>query len=104
MSLASKVGVGEDIVRHKFILAVPFSIKLVVAAQIELDIGRLGKMFDDLLYFNRQGNSPIQQISRKQQLQQLGDMNKTKNYHSLGVSTFKERPKTKHLPISHIFC
>lgn len=42
MSLAGRIGVGEDIVRHKFIQALPHSIKPVVAAQIDLDLERLG--------------------------------------------------------------
>lgn len=67
MSLAGRIGVGEDIVRHKFIQALPHSIKPVVAAQIDLDLERLGKMSDDLLlYFNRQEATHIQQISWNQ--------------------------------------
>lgn len=64
LSLAGRIGVGQDIVRHKFIQALPQSIKPVVAAQIDLDIDRLGKMADDLmLYFNKQEVARVQQIS-----------------------------------------
>ena len=67
MPLASRIDEVEDIVGHKFIQALLFSIEPVVALQIDLDIGRLGKMFDDLLlYFNQQETSQIKQISRSQ--------------------------------------
>ena len=61
VSLASRIGVGDDIIRHKFIQALPVSIKSVIASQTDLDIDRLGKMADDVLaYFNTQ--APIQPI------------------------------------------
>ena len=69
-------------------------IKPVVAAQIDFDLGRLGKMSDDLdLYFNQQLNSQIQQISRKNM----------ETWTKWIICSFK-RPITKNWLISHIFC
>ena len=62
MSLASRIGVGDDIVRHKFIQALPQSVSLVVASQKQLDLDSLGKLADELLpYFAK--NMSIQQVS-----------------------------------------
>lgn len=51
MSLASQIGVGEDIARHKFIQAPFLSIKPEVAAHIDLDTDQHGKMSDNLLLY-----------------------------------------------------
>ena len=63
-SLATRIGVSDDIVRHKFLQALPSSISPVVASQSMLEIAALGKLADDLvLYFNR--NEPtVNQLSR----------------------------------------
>lgn len=89
MSLASRIGVGDDIVRHKFIQALPHSIKPVVAAQVDLDTDRLGKMADDLLlYFNKQDTAHIRQISGKQKDEQQ-NKNETKRIHGCSHSENK---------------
>ena len=63
MSLAGRIGVGEDIIRHKFIQALPSSVSPVVASQKQLDLMNLGKLADELLpYFTKQ-NVSIQQVS-----------------------------------------
>ena len=57
MSQATKINVGEDKVRHKFIQALPQSISPVIAAQSSLSIEALGKLADDLLpYFSTNAN------------------------------------------------
>ena len=50
-SIASKVGVGDDLVRHQFISALPASISPVVAAQKELTVQQLGTLADELTPF-----------------------------------------------------
>ena len=58
LSLSSKIGAGEDIVRHKFISALPKSISAIIASNNDLDLTRLGKMADELLvHINRQETS-----------------------------------------------
>ena len=49
ISIARKVGVGDDLVRHWFVQSLPQSISPVIAAQQDLDLTRIGKMADELL-------------------------------------------------------
>ena len=49
LCIAKKVGVGEDLVRHRFIKSLPQSISPVIAAQQDLPLSRLGKMADELI-------------------------------------------------------
>ncbi|KAK4291063.1 hypothetical protein Pmani_036082 [Petrolisthes manimaculis] len=49
LSIASKVGVSDDLVRHKFTQAFPPTIGTVLAAQKELPLIQLGKLGDELL-------------------------------------------------------
>lgn len=46
---AEKVGVSEELVRHKFIQALPASIAPVLATQKDLTLSQLGKLTDELL-------------------------------------------------------
>lgn len=50
-STARKLGVSEDLVRHKFIQALPSSISPVVATQKTLSLQQLGKLADELMPF-----------------------------------------------------
>jgi len=47
-SVASRVGVSEDLVRHQFIQALPPAISPVLAAQRELTLQQLGTLADEL--------------------------------------------------------
>lgn len=46
---ANKVGVGRDLVRHKFIQSLPPPIAPAIASQCKLDLLELGKLADELL-------------------------------------------------------
>ena len=46
---ASKVGVGEDLVRHKMIKSLPPSVGAVLAAQRDLTLTQLGQLADELV-------------------------------------------------------
>lgn len=46
---ATKVGVGEDLVRHRFINALPSTISPVIAAQKDLTLQQLGNLADELM-------------------------------------------------------
>ena len=50
-SIASKVGVGDDLVRHQFIQALPPTISPVLAAQKDLTLMQLGNLADELTPF-----------------------------------------------------
>lgn len=53
-SIAAKVGVGEDLVRHQFIQALPPTISPVLAAQKDLTLTQLGNLADELTPFFHQ--------------------------------------------------
>ena len=47
--VASKVGVGDELVRHKFIQSLPPAMSTVLAAQRDLTLSQMGKMADELV-------------------------------------------------------
>ena len=98
MSTAEKIGVGEDIVRHKFIQALPSSISPVIASQGDLDLSRLGKLADELLPYLSKSV-----MSVPQQQQKHGNSSPiNKSSVPRGVIPFKsnQRPKVCR---SHIY-
>ncbi|KAK7074265.1 hypothetical protein SK128_000660, partial [Halocaridina rubra] len=46
---ASKLGVTDDLVKHKFLEAVPSSFSAVLASQQNMDLPALGKLADELV-------------------------------------------------------
>lgn len=56
--IAQKVGIGEELVRHKFIQALPPAISPVLASQKALSIEQLGSLADELQPF-AQDQTPI---------------------------------------------
>lgn len=48
-STATKVGMGEELVRHKFVATLPPHIAPVIATQTNLTLQQLGKLADELL-------------------------------------------------------
>ena len=49
LSIAKRIGIGEEIVIHKFLQAVPATISPVIASQKELSPTQLGKLADELM-------------------------------------------------------
>lgn len=47
--IADKVGVGDDLIRHKFVQSLPTGIAAALASQRELSLSQLGKLADELL-------------------------------------------------------
>ena len=47
--IASKVGVGDDLVRHKFIQSLPSAMSTVLATQRDLTPSQMGKLADELV-------------------------------------------------------
>lgn len=52
---AQKVGIGDDLIRHQFLQAIPHSVAPVLAAQTGLSLDELGKLADDLVPLARGG-------------------------------------------------
>ena len=49
LSIAKRIGIGEEIVIHKFLQARPAKISPVIASQKELNPTQLGKLADKLM-------------------------------------------------------
>ena len=63
MALANKVGVGEDLVRHRFIQALPSTIAPAVAAQSSVPLAQLGKLADELMPLAKQAVNQVSEES-----------------------------------------
>ena len=55
--IASKVGAGDDLVRHQFIQTLPSTISPVIASQKSLNLAQLGVMADELMPLHTQINN-----------------------------------------------
>lgn len=51
VNLAERIELGEDIIKHKFIKALPSHISPVLAASSDLDLNGLGKLADTLMMY-----------------------------------------------------
>ena len=61
VTLAGKIELGDDIVRHKFIRALPPSISAIIASQKALNLTQLGELADELMpHFNQQTANAVQ--------------------------------------------
>ena len=56
-AIASKVGVGDEIVRHKFLQSVDQAAAAVLAAQKDCPLSQLGQLADDILPFIRKSEA-----------------------------------------------
>lgn len=59
MQVAAKLNVNDDLIRHKFIQALPSTISPVIAASKDLSLTQLGNLADELMPFT---NSNIYQV------------------------------------------
>lgn len=67
-TLAGRIGASEDIVRHKFLQALPKTISPVIASQKDLSLQQLGKLADELLPFlNNNQVLAVNQYQHKQE-------------------------------------
>lgn len=55
--LAAKVGVGEELVRHKFLRSLPTTISPALSTQQTLPLAQLGSLADDLIPLDSQSNT-----------------------------------------------
>ena len=101
MALSTRLGIGDDIIRHKFLQALPKSIAPVLASQTDLEISRLGKMADDLItLFNRNENTHINQVSlpsSSKQASSTTNSSKNKGVSNIpyGLRPFNDNQKPK---------
>ena len=58
---AEKLGIGEELVRHKFLQALPTTIAPVIASQKTLSLAQLGVLADELLTFSKQSVFAVKQ-------------------------------------------
>ena len=98
MSTAEKIGVSDDIVRHKFIQALPSTISPVIASQGDLELPRLGKLADEMLPYLSKTVMSVPPTQNKYKGYDKTD----KNFMPMGVKPFKsnQRPKVCR---SHIY-
>ena len=54
--VASQVGASDDLVRHKFVTALPTTISPILATQKSLTLAQLGSMADELMPLHNQIN------------------------------------------------
>ena len=97
MRTASKLGVTNDLVKHKFLQAVPGSISAVLASQKNMDLTELGKLADELVVFS-QNYKPINAVNQTSVSQQPSVSQHTSSHASnlsKGVQPFhtNQRPK-----------
>lgn len=57
--LAAKIGAHDDLIKHKFISALPSNIAPVVASQRQLPIQQLERLADELLHLARQNIASV---------------------------------------------
>ena len=95
INTASRIGVTDDIIRHKFLQALPSTISPVIASQKELNLSQLGNLADELLpYFSQ---SPV--MAAPQQKPRHSNVQSTEKTDSnpthFGVRPFNkdQRPK-----------
>lgn len=72
-AIAKKVGVGEDLVRHRFIQALPPALGPAIASQRDAPLDQLGKLADELMPFTKvsalqvQAANDVQEVNRIQE-------------------------------------
>ena len=79
LHLAEKAGVGEDIVRHKFIQTLPPSIAPVVASQKNIALTDIGNLADELLPLSKE---PLYHVQVNENINPQQQINYTQKHYS----------------------
>lgn len=97
--LADKIQLGDQVIRHQFIQALPSSISPIIASQKDLTLQQLGELADELLpYFNSQ---TVNAVQPSQQYQKAASADRPSNSNTdqkseipIGLRPFnsKQRP------------
>ena len=93
LTVARKVGVGEELVKHRFIQSLPATIAPVIAAQHDLPLARLGSMADELIPLVQ--NTTANQVARTMDKQETSTASTVANKNSvpLGLKPFHANQK-----------
>ena len=59
IAIGNQIEVGDDVIKHKFLQALPSTIAPVIASQKELRLDQLGKLADELMPLLAQKTTPI---------------------------------------------
>lgn len=103
ISIADKLGVGEELIKHKFITGLPQNIAPVVASQKDLGLKQLGSLADELLPYFQQ--TPVMQIPHNiNNSTKPSSFNKPSNFHksSIGLTPFHDGQRQR-VCRAHIF-
>lgn len=99
-SIANKVGVGEELVRHQFLNSLPPTISPVLATQKTLTLEQLGPLADELAPFSDQQQANVASYSTPgpkvfPQHSSQKNNDRSRNFSSIGVTPFSpdQRPK-----------
>lgn len=97
---ASKVGVTDDLVKHKFLQAIPSSISAVLASQKSLDLQALGKLADELMVFSNNPVNVVQNSTPSSQIRHRPNVSRNSTssvsyHHSQGVQPFHQNQRPK---------
>ena len=96
---ASKVGVTDELVKHKFLQAVPSSISAVLASQKNLDLQALGKLADELVVFSKQQVNVVEHSvkshSTNNPRQASSSQSRPPSTSSSGVQPFHQNQRSK---------
>ena len=66
LAIANKVGVGDDLVRHRFKQSLLSTIAPVVAAQQELSLQQIGKLADELMPLVKTNSYSVNQVKENE--------------------------------------
>lgn len=93
-SIASKVGVGEDLIRHQFLQALPTRISPVLAAQKTLSLSQLGTLADELMPFTN-SDHVVQHVSEERSASRFDPRQNVRNNQSNSSIPYGLRPFSK---------
>lgn len=61
-NIGTKVGVGSELIKHKFLQSLPRSIAPVLISRQDISLRELGRLADDMMIYSRERCSEISQI------------------------------------------
>ena len=96
--VASKVKVGDDLVKHQFIKTLPSTIAPVVAAQSSLTLTQLGAMADELMPLHTQINNVVKHEANSTENRGRSNFNSgnAEGNHNQGNQGYHNRNQNSH--------
>ena len=95
LAVANKVGVGEELVKHKFIQSLPHTIAPVIAAQQDLALQRLGTLADELMPLDEKSTCQVTKSQTNHENNPSNTNTQSSNFTNIGLKPFRpsQRPK-----------